>query len=326
MNNHYYIYIYLDPRKSGQYCYNDICFLYEPFYVGKGKNRRWRDIGENKRNNFFKNKINKIKQFGLEPLVFKLYENLNENRSFELEIELINEIKNINPKILVNMTYGGEGGSGHIVSSETKELISKKQRKNFLDVKQEFKKRNYILLTEENEYKNSKIKLNCICPKGHKHSIRWNSFQQGQGCPYCAKNKIDFSEIKQEFEKRNYKLLTEEKNYKNTHQKLKYICPNGHEGYISWANFQRGQDCFIERYILSSEKQRKNYQEIKQEFEKRNYKLLTKEKDYKNCYTKLKYICPSGHEGSITWGNFQQGCGCPICYRESRNLNLRNIK
>jgi len=67
-----------------------------------------------------------------------------------------------------------------------------------------------------------------------------------------------------------------------------------------------------------SKKQRKNYQDIQQEFEKRKYKLLTEEKDYKNCYIKLKYICPKGHEGSISWSDFQQKYGCPICHNENR--------
>ena len=40
--NKYYIYIYLDPRKPGNYKYNNLCFNYEPIYIGKGKGYRYR--------------------------------------------------------------------------------------------------------------------------------------------------------------------------------------------------------------------------------------------------------------------------------------------
>jgi hypothetical protein len=187
--NNFYIYIYLDQRKSGRYCYNDVCFLFEPIYVGKGKNKRIKNI--NGRNPFFKNKINKIKNLELEPIVFKLFENLSEKVSFELEEKLIKEIGRIDLGTgpLLNMTDGGEGTSGHIVSEETKELIAEKQRKWFLEIEKEFKKRNYILLTTKEEYKNCDTKLKYICPEGHESSISWDSFRRGTNCQICSYGK-----------------------------------------------------------------------------------------------------------------------------------------
>ena len=54
-----------------------------------------------------------------------------------------------------------------------------------------------------------------------------------------------------------------------------------------------------------------NYNFVKDQFEKRGYKLLSTE--YKNNATKLDYICPKGHQGNIRWANFHHGKGCPKC-------------
>jgi len=51
------------------------------------------------------------------------------------------------------------------------------------EIRKSFESEGYKLLTKE--YKNSKQKLEYICPKGHKHSMRWNNWQQGQRCPNC---------------------------------------------------------------------------------------------------------------------------------------------
>jgi len=109
-------------------------------------------------------------------------------------------------------------------------------------IKSEFQKEGYILLTKI--YKNNKQKLSYICPNGHKHSIIWNAWQRGHRCPHCVgqgKPVIEF--IKNEFEKENYILLIKE--YKNSSQKLDYICPNKHKHKITWANWQQGYRCPI---------------------------------------------------------------------------------
>jgi len=154
--NNFYVYIYLDPRKFGRYCYKDICFLYEPIYIGKGKNKRYNDINQNRRNKYFIRKINKIKNFGLEPIVFKLYKNLNENQSFNLERNLIQEIGryDLNLGTLLNMTDGGEGISGLIFSENHKRKISERNKgRKFSD---QHKKK--ISEIKKEKYKNNEIK------------------------------------------------------------------------------------------------------------------------------------------------------------------------
>ena len=178
----------------------------------------------------------------------------------------------------------------------------------------EFKKEGYTLLTKE--YINSKQKLEYICPNGHKHSTRWSNWRGGYRCSYCAGNrKLVIEFIRSEFEKEGYKLLT--KRYKNSSQKLYYICLNGHSGSISWGSWQQ-----IRRCIYCSGKSKKTIEFIRLEFEKEGYVLLTKE--YKNCSQKLEYICPYGHKGSVNWVNWNSNKSrCPICYNKIRGSMSR---
>ena len=77
MNDEYYVYALLDPRKFDA-----------PFYVGKGKDDRWyqhldgRCEGENR---FKDHIIGAIRKNGLEPKVKFLSENMNENEAYDLE-------------------------------------------------------------------------------------------------------------------------------------------------------------------------------------------------------------------------------------------------
>jgi hypothetical protein len=129
--------------------------------------------------------------------------------------------------------------------------------------------------------------------------------------------KLNIEFIRAEFAKENYILLTIV--YDNAHQKLEYICPRGHKHSTSWTNWQQNQRC----PCFSKYNNKPTIESIRVDFAKKGYELLTKV--YKNRYQKLKYICPIGHRHSISWGNWQQGRGCP-CFSNNIKLNIEFIR
>ncbi|GAH00624.1 unnamed protein product, partial [marine sediment metagenome] len=181
--------------------------------------------------------------------------------------------------------------------------------------KQAFEKEGYQLLTTECE--NNKQRLKYICPGGHKHYITWNHWTKGQRCAYCAgviRKQIKF--IKSEFDKEGYQLITND--YKNSRQKLKYICPEGHENETTWNNWYTGHRCpYRARPTI-----RKDFELIKSEFAKENYQILTKE--YLNSVQKLENICSNGHRQSIRWADWRNGVRCSICYKKRQSEITKN--
>jgi len=128
--NEYYVYIYLDPRKKGKFIYGDLEFEYEPFYVGKGKGDRiYRHLHLYKSdytNEYKYNKIRKIKLENLEPVVIKIFDNLDEKNAFKKENETILKIGRLKNGPLINFSDGGEGQSGYKHREEDKKKIGER--------------------------------------------------------------------------------------------------------------------------------------------------------------------------------------------------------
>jgi hypothetical protein len=116
MDNEYYVYVYLDPRKKGFFSYRDYSFEYEPFYVGKGKKSRLlRHLKINEHNSLKNNKISKIISEGLNPIILKIENNLTNEESLKIESEVIKTIGKIIDKKgpLTNISDGGETFIGY---------------------------------------------------------------------------------------------------------------------------------------------------------------------------------------------------------------------
>lgn len=134
----FYVYIYLNPLKPGQYTYGEfLSFEYEPFYVGKGYgNRLYKHLNETleKTYNPFKVRlINKIKSHNLEPIIIKLNYNLKECKAFAFEKFYIKTIGRRGKKLgpLTNLTDGGEGVTGYAYSEEQNKMNSERITKYF---------------------------------------------------------------------------------------------------------------------------------------------------------------------------------------------------
>jgi hypothetical protein len=145
----FYCYILLDPTKPGTFEYGSFNFDFEPFYIGKGKGSRI-NAHDNPKDTKTKKKakIQKIKKLGLEIIKIKLFENLTESSSFEIEKNLIELVgrNDLGKGPLLNLTNGGDGSSGAIISDEEKENKSKKSKEW------------WILLKENREKYNNHIK------------------------------------------------------------------------------------------------------------------------------------------------------------------------
>jgi len=122
-NRFYYVYIFLDPRKPGRFVYGNLSFNFEPFYIGKGRDSRYRrhlnNSRLNERNNTIKTgKLKNILAAGYNPLdyVVILFNNLTNEIAQQEEMRLIKLIGRIDLKTgpLANLTEGGEGMHGNI--------------------------------------------------------------------------------------------------------------------------------------------------------------------------------------------------------------------
>lgn len=135
----YYVYVYLNPIKNGDFIYGEYKFEYEPFYIGKGCNNRYtHHINENRikkdTNKIKINLIEKLKSLGLKPIIKKIKINLSETDAYEMEkliIDLIGKkIDGTGP--LTNIKNGGDGFNSDDIKNSWLDVETREKRINGL--------------------------------------------------------------------------------------------------------------------------------------------------------------------------------------------------
>lgn len=180
----YYTYVYLDPRKSGDFIYQRgidevYCFNHELIYVGKGCkyriNKHIIDALETDDNKTFLNVIRKIYEAGLEPIRFKILQNVTEQEAFGEEISLISIAgrRDLGKGPLCNLTDGGEGRSTLRKRTGGKDLTGRKYGR-------------LTAIKSVERDKNNHYKWLCRCECGNEkiiyaHSLR-NDVTKSCGC------------------------------------------------------------------------------------------------------------------------------------------------
>ncbi len=132
-NPEVYVYFYLDPRKPGNFVYDNYTFAYEPFYVGKGSLKRSRSHLYQARgyygiNLYKERKIRKIWESNMDPVIL-LFKSGSQNVARADEKTAIALIGRFPQGPLTNIWPGGEAGPlGVKPSAATRAKMSKTRK------------------------------------------------------------------------------------------------------------------------------------------------------------------------------------------------------
>jgi Zn finger protein HypA/HybF involved in hydrogenase expression len=179
-------------------------------------------------------------------------------------------------------------------------------------------KEGYIL--NDGIYVNSKTDMEFIhntLECGNKFNMKWNTFANGRRCPKCGNTKKGQSKkpailyCKEKSLDSGY--ILKNNNYENSYLKMTFYhveCSTCFQ--MSWNDFNDGHRCPKCSIKISSILRRDKMRDRKIFSEKIGYVLLDEEW-VKNSEYSIFLHKKCNRTFSMTWSNFKQGHGCPLC-------------
>jgi hypothetical protein len=183
----------------------------------------------------------------------------------------------------------------------------------------------------EVDYIDSKTPVTIICPIHGKFQQTPKKHLQGHGCPICGKlKKIEYAETKREEYKNNFIVKAEllynfkyyygDINYLNNNTKIKLICPEHGEFYVTPRKHLQGTEC----PICTKERIRKLYAYSLEEYIDAVNKIHNYKYDYHLIKEYINIICPVHGKFTTMADSHLRGHGCPQCANEN-NISENKI-
>lgn len=171
-----------------------------------------------------------------------------------------------------------------------------------------------------------KVLMQCNKHPMYKTTIALNSLKKRHFCPYCANEKghsrgrkIPYDIVKQDFCIAGYVLLTAENEYKNSLQKLRYLCPKHGEQQITYGHLTEGKRCRLCAKEELSKKNKLDIDFVNKELDKRGFIWL--DRNYTGITSPLKLSCKK-HPDKIFYNSYSHivhsQIKCPFCTSISR--------
>lgn len=180
-----------------------------------------------------------------------------------------------------------------------------RKRKTLRDYYALAKSKGFEWIGEEAPYTRGKTWWRCS--EGHEWEARYNSIQQGSGCPHCCGNALRTSE--------SYHSLAESKGFKwigkelpkNVDIKTTWRCPENHEWEACCASIRKGTGC--PHCYGNVRKTSEDYHELA---ESKGFKWIGEEPPG-NVMGKTWWQCSKGDKWEARYNDIRRGKGCPHC-------------
>lgn len=232
------------------------------------------------------------------------------------------------------------GVSNPMQRKEVKEKVSSSLRISFQKVKELFKIKGLILLSNENEYINSQSVLEFVCPNHKEQGVQitnYSNLKKIKGCCkhqkfelVALKRKLDGDVVLKAFIDKGYEPKFTAIDYENNSQKLPYICSK-HKQFgvqvIAYGNLQQGSGCYYCSKESMSKKMRKDENKVFEYFESRGLKICD-DQVYKSKDIPIKWTCNKHpYKTQMTSYNGLKATKNPCVYcREEQSLTSLNRK